>query len=220
MGQLKQALVIMAKEPIAGRTKTRLSPPLTAEQAADLYRCFLQDIICTVEQATTNQPQLTPHIAFSPPQAAQYFQQLAPDFELISQVGERLNERLHSVFTAAFDHGYQQVAAINSDSPTLPGAYLVKAYELLETADVVLGPCEDGGYYLIGLKRPTPEIILPVQMSTNTVLTDTLDLIKANGLTVDLLPTWYDVDTVAELARLEQEVAGLDSFTGCWFYHG
>jgi glycosyltransferase A (GT-A) superfamily protein (DUF2064 family) len=87
----------------------------------------------------------------------------------------------------------------------------------LEKADIVLGPCEDGGYYPIGLKRPIPEIILPVQMSTAYVLTDTLALIKEQGLSVELLPTWYDVDTAEELDRLQQELIGKESRTAAWF---
>jgi rSAM/selenodomain-associated transferase 1 len=213
----KQALAIMAKEPISGQTKTRLCPPLTAEQAADLYRCFLEDIICTVGNAVGGRSDIRPYIAYSPVEAVNYFRQFAPDFDLIPQVGARLNERLQSVFSAAFELGYQQVAAMNSDSPTLPGAYLIEAFERLESTDVVLGPCEDGGYYLIGLKRPIPEIILPVQMSTDRVLADTLALITGHGLTVELLPTWYDVDTIVELSRLEKEIAGLDSRTADWF---
>jgi rSAM/selenodomain-associated transferase 1 len=213
----KQALAIMAKEPISGQTKTRLCPPLTAEQAADLYRCFLEDIICTVGNAVGGRPDIRPYIAYSPIEAVNYFRNIAPDFDLIPQVGARLNERLQSVFSAAFELGYQQVAAMNSDSPTLPGAYLIEAFERLESTDVVLGPCEDGGYYLIGLNRPIPEIILPVQMSTDRVLADTLALITGHGLTVELLPTWYDVDTIVELSRLEKEIAGLDSRTADWF---
>lgn len=218
MDSTKQALIIMAKEPLPGRTKTRLSPPLTAEQAADLYRCFLEDVVSIVKGVAQERPQIAPYIAYAPANAAAYFQQLAPGFNLIPQLGSCLNDRLQSAFTNAFEQGYEQVAAINSDSPTLPGSYLKEAFDRLETADVVLGPCEDGGYYLIALKRPIPEIILPVQMSTARVLTDTLTLIEAQDLTVHLLPAWYDVDTVAELSRLEKEVVGQQSSTAEWFH--
>jgi rSAM/selenodomain-associated transferase 1 len=212
-----QALVIMAKEPMAGRTKTRLCPPLTAEEAADLYRCFLEDIIVTVRQVFQGNSQIEPCFGYAPVEAAGYFRQLAPDFGRIAQEGERLNERLQSVFETCFKRGNQKVAAMNSDSPTLPGSYLAEAFERLETADVVLGPCEDGGYYLIGMKRPIPEIILPVQMSTERVLAETLALIDSEGLTVDLLPEWYDVDTAEELERLKRELDGVESRTAAWF---
>lgn len=207
----------MAKEPLPGRTKTRLCPPLTADEAADLYTCFLADVTDTVREVAEKQPEIAPWIAYHPLGSAGYFEQLAPDFRLVPQLGERLNERLLTVFETCFEQGCSMVAAINSDSPTLPGEYLIEAFDRLETADVVLGPCEDGGYYLIGLKRPCPEIILPVQMSTERVLADTLDLIEAQGLAVEQLPVWYDVDTVEELTRLKKELDGRNSRTAAWF---
>ena len=100
------------------------------------------------------------------------------------------------------------VAAVNSDGPTLPLAYLAGAFqELGKEADVVLGPSDDGGYYLIGLKRPAPRLLREVQMSTSHVTTDTLALAAEEGLKVALLPTWYDVDDAQSLARLKAELA-------------
>lgn len=213
----RQALAIMAKEPKAGLTKTRLCPPLSAENAAALYACFLQDISATLRQVSQDNPAIQPFFGYAPLEATDYFRQLAPDFGRIPQTGKRLNERLQSVFDVCFSNRFQMVAAINSDSPTLPGEFLVEGFKRLESADVVLGPCEDGGYYFIGLKRPLPEIILPVRMSTNCVLEETLFLCKQLGLSVELLPEWYDVDTVEELARLKQELEGRESSTAAWF---
>ncbi len=97
---------------------------------------------------------------------------------------------------------------MDSDSPTLPAAYVAEAFARLDGPDdVVLGPCDDGGYYLIGLKRPQPRLLREVQMSTPFVVRDTLALAEEMGLRVALLPTWYDVDTIAELARLRTELA-------------
>jgi rSAM/selenodomain-associated transferase 1 len=203
---MRRALVVMAREPVAGQTKTRLTPPLTAEEAAELYRFFLEKVLETVRRVNQTHREILPHVAYAPATARDYFQRLAPDFVLVEQVGERLNERLNCVFEWCFAQGYDQAAAMNSDSPTLPGEYLMLAFERLETADVVLGPCEDGGYYLLGLKRPCPEIILPVQMSTSRVLRDTLALVQQQGLTVSLLPEWYDVDTVKDLGRLQTDL--------------
>jgi hypothetical protein len=96
---------------------------------------------------------------------------------------------------------------MDSDSPTLPLGCLVAAFAALDDADVVLGPCDDGGYYLIGLKRPAPRLLREVPMSTPTVAADTLALAAAAGLRVGLLPAWYDVDDAASLARLMAELA-------------
>jgi glycosyltransferase A (GT-A) superfamily protein (DUF2064 family) len=100
------------------------------------------------------------------------------------------------------------VAAINSDGPNLPVDYLSSAFQLLaRDNDVVMGPCEDGGYYLIGLKQPAPRLLRELRMSTEHVLDDTLALAGEGGLKVQLLPTWYDVDDVPSLARLVQRCA-------------
>ena len=105
--------------------------------------------------------------------------------------------------------GYQNAVIMDSDSPTLPAAYLAQAFTALDKADVVLGPCADGGYYLIGLNHPQPCLFRGVQMSTPHVVRDTLNLAAADGLSVIQLPLWYDVDTAMELERLKRELASL-----------
>src|SRR6266545_548642 len=110
------ALIVVAKRPTPGKTKTRLSPPLTPELASALYEC-------------------------------DYFQRLAPDFELIPQEGHDLGERLDNALTFYLSRGYERAVIMDSDSPTLPASYLLQAFEVLSSdADVVLGPCDDGGY--------------------------------------------------------------------------
>ncbi len=202
---MHNAVLIMAKRPAPGRTKTRLTPPFTPQQAADLYACFLHDM---VEIARTV-PNTDRFIAYAPIEEAAYFEQLAPDFGRVFQDGDDLGARLDHVMTTCFNQGYQQVIATNSDGPTLPAAYIADAFTHLERGDVdaVFGPCEDGGYYLIGLREPQPRLTRDVEMSTPSVLADTLALAAEMGLRVALLPEWYDVDTVDELARLRVEIA-------------
>ena len=146
-------------------------------------------------------------IVYLPEAASDYFSALAPDMHLSLQQGINLGERLDHLLTAALEAGAAQAVVMDSDSPTLPAEYLVQAFDALAgSSDVVLGPCEDGGYYLIGLKRPQPRLLRDVQMSTSYVVHDTLVLAEQLGLKVTLLPTWYDVDTVAELDRLRVEL--------------
>ena len=213
----RRALLVMAKQPVAGRAKTRLVPPLTGSSAASLYHCFLQDILATVRVAA-QQEAFIPGIAYTPAAARDYFRQLAPDFLLVPQQGpptatagprpERLGDRLQYVLSAALSLGHRQVAAINSDSPTLPPDLLWSAFRRLDDprVDAVFGPCADGGYYLIGVKRPPGRLVTDVQMSTPTVLRDTLAIAAAEGLRVDLLPEWYDIDSADELQRLSVEL--------------
>lgn len=200
----KRALLVMAKRPFAGRTKTRLCPPFSLAQAAKLYECFLRDALDIVRAV----PNITPFIAYAPAEEQAYFQQLAPDFERVPQIGATLGERLDFVLTHTLAEGFEQVAAINSDSPTLPAAYLAQAFAQLDDSavDVVFGPCEDGGYYLIGWKRSHPRLVREVQMSTPHVLRDTLDIAQQEKLRVALLPTWYDVDTMADLERVKADL--------------
>jgi rSAM/selenodomain-associated transferase 1 len=196
----QRALVVMAKRPSPGQTKTRLTPPLTPQQAANLYECFLRDVLDIVRRV----PHITPIIAASPPDTQTYFAELAPDFGFVPQVGQNLSQRLHFVMSSLLKAGFTQVAAINSDSPDLPSDYLSQAFTLLAdpALDVVFGPCEDGGYYLIGWKRPNASLILNVTMSTENVLRDSLAIAKEENLRVALLPEWYDVDETAGLTRL------------------
>lgn len=198
-----RALLVMAKEPAPEQTKTRLMPPLTAEQAAELYACLLRDTLDAVREAA-RLTAMTPFIAYYPQQAKEAFRSLAPDFQLVLQRGQTLSERLESVLTAVQSQGYDQVAAINSDSPSLPPAYLAQAFKELDNPqnDVVFGPCEDGGYYLIGWERPHTRLLREVTMSTTHVLGDTLSIARQEGIAVALLPEWYDVDDAADLERL------------------
>lgn len=204
----KNALLTVAKQPAPGRTKTRLTPPLSPTQAAALYECFLQDTLDLMRRV----PQTQPVIAYLPQEAKSYFFRLAPDFDCILQDGQDLGARLDNALTHYLQLGYRRVVIMNSDGPTLPVNYLTAAFEALAgEADVVLGPSDDGGYYLLGLKRPAPRLLRGVQMSTSTVFAETLALAKEEGLRVELLPTWYDVDDADALARLSTELTRTSS---------
>ena len=200
-------LLVVAKQPAPGQTKTRLCPPLTHAQAAELYDCFLRDTLAIMREV----PDVCCVIGYLPEDAQGYFRQLAPDMELSPQRGASLGERLDHILTETLLGGSQRAVVMDSDSPTLPAAYLSQAFEDLADADVILGPTQDGGYYLIGMKQPQPHLLRLVQMSTPHVLADTLALAESSGLTVSLLPTWYDVDTIGDLHKLNGEIAGLSA---------
>lgn len=202
----QRSLLVVAKQPIAGQTKTRLCPPLTGKSAAELYEHFLRDTLEIMQRV----PNVQRSIVYLPEDAEDYFRQLAPAMTLSRQQGETLGERLDHLLSAALAAGAECAVVMDSDSPTLPAAYVAQAFDRLEEADVVLGPCRDGGYYLIGVRQPQPRLLREVPMSTPTVLRDTIFLADQLGLRVALLPEWYDVDTVAELDHLRAEVAQLD----------
>lgn len=200
----KNGILVMAKRPFPGQTKTRLSPPLTPLEAAKLYECFLKDVLAKVQSLSD----VAPYVAYVPETAESYFKAIAPNFGLILQQGDTLGERLDTVMTQCQAFGHTRVVAMNSDSPNLPISYLTAAFEQLAdpAVDLVLGPCADGGYYLIGWKRPIPRLVRDVQMSTPHVLADTLQIAEQLGVQVTLLPQWYDVDSEADLEQLKKDL--------------
>lgn len=205
MRERRQALFVMAKDPKAGRVKTRLCPPLTPDQAARLYQCFLSDVLDLVAAV----PGVDPAVAFSPREAHGEFTRLASGrFQLIPQEGTDLGARLENTFHVLFRQGYERVAAVSTDSPDLPVEYLRDAFARLEEGSVVLGPCPDGGYYLIGLSRPFPTLFRDMPWSTERVVPETETRARHLGVSVSRLPEWHDVDTAADLDRLMKDLAG------------
>jgi rSAM/selenodomain-associated transferase 1 len=196
---------IMAKAPQAGRVKTRLCPPLTPEEAAALYRCFLADKIAQIRALA----RVRPAIAFTPEDERAAFEALAPGFLLVPQRGADLGHRLLGSLSELLREGAAAVA-VDSDTPTLPTAFLQQAIDLLagRGVDVVLGPTEDGGYYLIGVRRPHPELFEGIPWSTPGVLGATLARARAAGLATACLPPWFDVDTASDLDRLRATLTG------------
>jgi glycosyltransferase A (GT-A) superfamily protein (DUF2064 family) len=223
-------LVIMAKQPAVGRTKTRLSPPLTPAEAAALYEAMLRDTI----QLGARLEGVRLAIAVTPPEAVSTFRRIGPPGVILLPVaGVDIGDCLSQVLGRLLAAGHPQAIALNSDGPTLPESRLRQAFAWLDadnadagrrrpgsgrqhpadnkhpSADVVLGPSEDGGYYLIGLKQACPELFRDIEWSSERVTAQTLARAQAMGLSVALLPPWYDVDTSADLARLQGELATL-----------
>ncbi len=202
-------LIIMAKQPRAGGVKTRLCPPLTPAQAEALYTAFLRDTIALVAEAA-RLAGVTPALAYAPREAEAYFRTLVPDsFVLLPQQGADLGERLNALPEQARAAGFAAAAMISSDSPTLPPRLVARTFAELARpgVDVMLGPCTDGGYYLIGMNAPQPALFTGIAWSTAQVTAQTLAAADRAGLRVALLPTWYDTDTADDLARLQADLA-------------
>jgi rSAM/selenodomain-associated transferase 1 len=196
--QSQTLLMIFAKEPVPGQVKTRLCPALSPEAAARLYGQFLEDVV----EEMTKLPQMNIALAYTPASAHPFFQNfVAPNLHLVPQMGEDLGERLRQAFAWGFAQGAQTVLIRNSDSPDLPGRLVTEAREVLESgpAQVVLGPCPDGGYYMVGLQSPQPQLFCDITWSGPMVLAETLGRAEHLGLTVHLLPPWLDIDTCDDL---------------------
>jgi rSAM/selenodomain-associated transferase 1 len=206
------ALAVMTKAPQAGRVKTRLTPPLSPDEAAALNVCFLRDTAAAISR-TANGERAQGIGVYTPIGAqAAYADILPEDFVLVPQRGEAFGERLGAATEDLLRLGFESVCLIDSDSPTVPAHAFARATEYLSepTDSVVLGPSDDGGYYLIGLKKLHRSLFERIDWSTDRVLEQTIAAARAIGLPVHLLPTWYDVDDGATLARLCNEMFGSD----------
>jgi uncharacterized protein len=201
-------VAIMAKASVPGRTKTRLVPPLTFEQAAALNTAFLQDTAANLLLAG-NCAAIAGYVAFAPAGTEQFFRgTLPPDIGLIDACLPHLSECLLLTIEKIFARGHASAVVLNSDSPTLPTALLVEAVDALASPGerAVLGPSTDGGYYLLGLKTPHRRLFEDITWSTEHVAAQTLERARELKLEVHMLSAWYDVDDVEGLCRLQREL--------------
>jgi uncharacterized protein len=204
------AIAVMAKAPRVGEVKTRLVPPLSPAEAAALGGAFIQDIAANI-LAASERVAIGGYVAYSPPGSQAEFAALLPDgIELLPPRGIGLGLSLWHAVEDLFSVGFGEVCLVNADSPNLPTDFLVEAARALQRPGdrVVLGPAEDGGYYLIGLKFRHRRLFEDIAWSTESVLEQTLDRAAELGLDTVVLPRWYDVDDIDSLRRLTNEVLG------------
>lgn len=202
----KSALVLLAKAPRPGRVKTRLQPPLTAAQAADLYAAFVRDLA-----AATRRLGAARYLGCEPTVDAPLFRELAARerFVLFRQEGADLGARMRHGLARTLAAGHACAILIGADLPTLPPAHLRAALRALARADVVLGPSCDGGYYLVGCRGAVPPIFDGLPWGTERVLALTLERLADEKLATALLPFWYDVDRPADLVFLRRHLSVL-----------
>ena len=204
------ALAVMTKAPQAGRVKTRLTPPLSPEEAAALNTCFLRDTAAAIAQ-TADGKRAQGIAVYTPVGAEAAYAGILPDnFQLVPQRGEAFGERLAAATGDLIRLGFDSLCLIDSDSPTVPKIAFAQALDFLARAEdsVVLGPSDDGGYYLVGLKKLHRRLFDGIDWSTERVLEQTIEAAREIELPVHLLPPWYDVDDRATLSKLCDELFG------------
>lgn len=201
-------MAVMAKASTAGRCKTRLVPPLTLPEAAAFNTAFLQDIHANLTAASRH-ASVAAYMAFAPAGSEAFFREaVSRQVGLIETVADNLGDCLFHAVSTLLRSGYGSACLLNSDSPTLPAAYLVTAATLLAVPGdrMVIGPSTDGGYYLIGLKTPLRRLFDDIAWSTEHVFRQTLERADEIGIETVVLPDWYDVDDRQSLRTLVTEL--------------
>jgi rSAM/selenodomain-associated transferase 1 len=212
------ALGLMAKAPLVGEVKTRLVPPLTAQEAAALNVCFLRDMAANIKSVSETEA-ASGLVVYTPTGSESAFEGVLPTgVELLVQRGTSLGERLCNATDDLLRQGYGAVCLINSDSPTLPKSILIRTIKSLaiDGDRVVLGAADDGGYYLIGLKHAHRNVFNGIAWSTSDVLARTRQRAAEIHLPVEMLLPWYDVDDAETLNRLCEELFFAPSLDGAY----
>lgn len=204
-----RALIVLAKAPVAGVAKTRLTPPLTPEEAAAFAAASLTDTLAIAQTV----PDCTA-ILFHPSgsgdaiRAALGGRLALPSFALSLRTRGDIGAAMAEAMACAFEGGVPQVALIGSDLPSLPPAHITAAFTALHAgADVALGPAEDGGYYLVAARQPRPELFTGIAWSTPAVFAQTAARATAAGLSLATVPPWYDIDGAPDLLRCARDLA-------------
>ena len=197
-----RTLVIMAKAPRAGSVKTRLAGPLSLRAVTELYRCFLGDTIALAQSLADVE------VVLMCPESDAEELSLAVEgaAPVVPQIGKGLAAALTSVFALFARCGGKRVIAFNSDSPHLPASLLERAFGMLETHDLVIGPTYDGGYYLVGAKASHPGLFTSDGIGTGSALSMLLCRAKGLSLSVSVTERFYDVDVEEDLEELAEEL--------------
>jgi rSAM/selenodomain-associated transferase 1 len=188
-------LLVFVKHPEPGKVKTRLAEDLGAEKAAQIYSHMAKTIINNVSKST----EYKTLVFFDPPERKKDIEKwLSKNYELFPQEGKSLGERMETAFRKAFSLGAEKTVIIGTDCVEISKGIISQAFDSLDEMDVVLGPAEDGGYYLLGMKKLIPEIFDDIGWSTSHVLDQTIDKIKKKGRKFGLLEILRDIDTITD----------------------
>ncbi|HET9985358.1 MAG TPA: TIGR04282 family arsenosugar biosynthesis glycosyltransferase [Longimicrobiales bacterium] len=208
-------LLVFARRPVAGRVKTRLTPPLAPDDAAQLYEACLHDVVATAARERARIEIWYDGGA----EAEAYFAREFPLLARAPQAPGSLGERLEDALARSFADGAERVAVVGSDAPTLPLSSIAAAFDDLHEVDAVLGPAADGGYYLVGVRAAgwprAAALFRSIPWSTDEVLRASGERAAEAGLEIRLLPGWYDLDRAEDLVRARED-ADPESHLGRW----
>lgn len=205
---LDNALIIFIKYPQPGLVKTRLAKEIGKNEAAFLYRLFVETIL-----SRTTDISFSRIVFYSPAakrEAIRRWLGAGLDNEIYPQKGRDLGERLANAFEFTFRKGAKKVLAIGSDSPTIDKFIILRAFKELENKSCVIGPAFDGGYYLLGLSSLYRQIFQDIDWGSHKVLEETLHLLNKLKLEYALLDEHFDIDRLEDLIRLQETIKKVD----------
>lgn len=204
--RMSSVLLVFAKVPRPGNVKTRLTPVLTPEEAAQLYDAFLHDALDLYSELAVDV-----QLYLAPPLPDDGLDEIPERISVHEQVGDGLGLRMQRAFQEAFDDGYDRAAVVGTDHPTLPLAFLRQSFEVLDAPkSICIGPSEDGGFYLLGMSAFYPQLFEGMTYSHGEVFTDTRARAGTTDAQLTVLSQWYDVDTPAALQRLIRDLDEID----------
>ena len=194
-----RALLVFVKNPELGKVKTRLKPELSNEECVAIYKAMVNDLVKNIQ----TEKYYDIFFFFTPKNSEDVVQQwLGNEFNLVPQSDGDLGKRMNNALNWAFENDYNNAVLIGTDCPTIDQNLIVNAFKNLENLDVVLGPSEDGGYYLVGTKSQQPEIFENIHWSSEVVFSETILRIEDNNLTYSELETRSDIDKYSDLVKL------------------
>ncbi|OPJ57269.1 TIGR04282 family arsenosugar biosynthesis glycosyltransferase [Alkalithermobacter paradoxus] len=192
------ALILMTRVPIPGKTKTRLMEILTGEECASIHTCFLFDIFNVLSKIKDN---VDVYLTYTPEDEFKLMESIIPSYiSVFAQQGETLGERMSNSIEYLLNNGYSKVILIGSDIPDIQSDDIIKGFDILNKNDLVLGPTFDGGYYLVGMKNIYKSIFSDnIKWGYKSVLEGTLDISNKLGISVGLAKKYKDIDTKEDL---------------------
>jgi uncharacterized protein len=206
---VKRVVVLLARAPSA-KGKTRLTAGLSPPRARELRERLLLD---TLDGARAAELPVT--VCFTPDDARDEMRRLAPDLALTTQRGDDLGARMRHAMNEALSAGAESVVLIGSDLPALPATYITEAFDILDSCDLVFGPTEDGGFYLVGGRRTVPDVFSDIDWSGSMVLREVVSQAHRQQLTVGLAREWWDIDRPEDLQRLVRRSAASAPDVAC-----
>ncbi|MBI4654240.1 MAG: TIGR04282 family arsenosugar biosynthesis glycosyltransferase [Nitrospirae bacterium] len=203
-----KALIIFAKTPVLGKVKTRLQPHLAPEKILGIYKSFVRETVKNCAKLRG----IDKFLGCAPTKDDDFLREISSIYKIerFNQKGKNLGDRITNAFKDYFKKGYKKVVVIGTDSPTIPVEYIRQAFHELNRRDFVIGPCCDGGYYLVGARESFPELFQGIPWDTSEVLDKTLEKLELANMRFSMLPFWYDVDTIDDLRFFKKHLVYLN----------